>query len=136
MVLAIRDSIRRNYGVGLEPEGRDWLLHNPRGVSTVLFLALRRLLGRRADGAVRALLAAFDLLGRLPTRAATASFQAVAARRVAAVTTERAMLEADPGRGVQGRLLAALRNARLFLHLVLTRRRVELRYLRRIPDYI
>jgi hypothetical protein len=121
MVLAIRDSIRRNYGVGLEPEGRDWLLHNPRGVSTVLFLALRRLLGRRADGAVRALLAAFDLLGRLPTRAATACFHAVSARRLEGVTTERAMLEPDPGRGVRGWLLAVLESATLFLYLVLTR---------------
>jgi SAM-dependent methyltransferase len=33
-------------GVGLEPEARDWLLHNPRGLSTLLFLGLQRLLGR------------------------------------------------------------------------------------------
>jgi SAM-dependent methyltransferase len=70
-------------GVGLEPEGRDLLLHNPRGVSTMLFLGLRGLLGRRADGAVRGLLAAFDLLGRLPTRTVTACFHAVTARKPA-----------------------------------------------------
>jgi SAM-dependent methyltransferase len=68
-------------GVGLEPEARDWLLHNPRGVSTALFLGLRSLLGRRGDGAVKGLLAAFDLLGRLPTGAVTACFQAVTARK-------------------------------------------------------
>lgn len=69
--------------VGLEPECRDWLLHNPRGLSTVLFLGLRWLLGRWADRAVRTLLAVFDLLGQMPTQAATACFHAVAARRVA-----------------------------------------------------
>jgi SAM-dependent methyltransferase len=68
--------------VGLVPEARDWLLHNPRGLSTALFLALRRVLGRRADAPVGALLAAFALLGRAPTRALTACFHAVTARRV------------------------------------------------------
>lgn len=70
-------------GVGLSPEGRDWLLHNPRGLSTALFLGLRRVLGRRADAPVGALLAAFELLGRAPTRPVTACFHAVTARRVA-----------------------------------------------------
>jgi SAM-dependent methyltransferase len=69
--------------VGLVPEGRDWLLHNPRGLSTALFLALRRVLGRRADAPVGALLAAFALLGRAPTRPMTACFHAVTARRAA-----------------------------------------------------
>lgn len=68
--------------VGLSPEGRDWLLHNPRGVSTAVFLGLRRLLGRRADPLVGALLAAFEHLGRAPTRAVTACFHAVTARRI------------------------------------------------------
>ena len=67
---------------GFEVEQVDWLLHNPRLVSTALFLACRRLLGRWADGPVSWLLEAFGLLGRLPTRRWTACFQAVAARKV------------------------------------------------------
>jgi hypothetical protein len=47
-------------------------------VSTLLFRALRLLLGRRADVPIRALLAAFAAIGRLPTRRFTACF--VAAR--------------------------------------------------------
>jgi SAM-dependent methyltransferase len=66
-------------GFGVEDE--DWLIHNPRMVSTAVFLALRKVLGRRADGAVAALLRASDWLGQLPTRRWTACFQAVAARK-------------------------------------------------------
>ena len=65
----------------LEVVERDWLLHNPRGVSTLVFLVLRRLLGRHADRAIGALLALFSLLGRLPTRSLTACFLAVVARK-------------------------------------------------------
>lgn len=66
--------------LGLEVAGNAWLLHNPRVISTVLCLALRRLLGRRADAPVRFLLATFSLLGRLPTRRWTACFVAACAR--------------------------------------------------------
>ncbi len=67
--------------VGLAPEGRDWLLHNPRGLSTALFLGLRRLLGGRAEAPVRGLLSVFEQLGRMPSRPFTACFHAVTARR-------------------------------------------------------
>lgn len=66
---------------GLEVVDRDWLIHNPRMVSTLMVLALRRLLGRRADAPIRALLAAFAPLGRLPTRRYTACFVAAIARK-------------------------------------------------------
>jgi SAM-dependent methyltransferase len=66
---------------GLMVERREWLLHNPRVISTLLFLGARRILGRRAGGAVGGLMRAFDLLGRLPTRSLTACFVAVAARK-------------------------------------------------------
>ena len=62
--------------LGLTVERQGWLLHNPRGLSTALFLLLRRLLGRRAGGLIRALLALFALLGRLPSRPLTACFHA------------------------------------------------------------
>ena len=65
-------------GAGLQVSTTDALIHNPRMVSTLLFHALRLLLGRRADVPIRALLAAFAALGRLPTRRLTACF--VAAR--------------------------------------------------------
>ena len=68
-------------GAGLEVVGSQVLIHNPRLVSTALFLALRRVLGRYADGPIALLLAAFDGLGRLPTRERTACFVAVCARK-------------------------------------------------------
>lgn len=76
----LRQSLER---AGLRVEATAELIHNPRLVSTVLFLALRKLLGRYADAPVRLLLALFALLGRLPTRSFTACFVAAAARRPA-----------------------------------------------------
>jgi SAM-dependent methyltransferase len=61
--------------------GHDYAIHNPRGVLTLVNLALRRLLGRFADAPIRALVWLFALLDRLPTRAFTACFVAVGARR-------------------------------------------------------
>lgn len=66
---------------GLETGGTHWLIHNPRGISTLLFLALRRLFGRHAGGPIRLLLGLFALGGRLPTRRFTACFVAVCARK-------------------------------------------------------
>jgi SAM-dependent methyltransferase len=64
---------------GLQVSSTDALIHNPRMVSTLLFRALRLLLGHRADIPIRALLAAFAALGRLPTRQFTACFVAACA---------------------------------------------------------
>ena len=69
--------------VGFEVEQVDWLLHNPRLISTALFLLLRRLFGRRADAPITFLLNCFALLGKLPTRRWTSCFQAVSARKPA-----------------------------------------------------
>ncbi len=66
---------------GLEVTATGALIHNPRIVSTAFFRALRLLLGRRADVPIRALLAAFAALGRLPTRHFTACFMAACARK-------------------------------------------------------
>ena len=66
---------------GLKLESNCWLIHNPRFVSTLLFLALRRTLGRRADGAISSLLAAFSKLGHLPTRGFSGVFVAACARK-------------------------------------------------------
>jgi len=71
-------------GLNLEVTGTRFLLHNPRLVTTLMCLALRRLLGRRADRPVRALLYLFSMLGRLPSRRWTACFIAACARRPAA----------------------------------------------------
>jgi len=57
------------------------LIHNPRGVSTVLFLALRRIAGLRADPLIQWLLDAFAKLERLPTCGFTACFLAACAVR-------------------------------------------------------
>lgn len=72
--------------VGMEVTETDYLIHNPRVVSTALFLALRKMFGSRADGAVALILRAFSFMDRLPIRGLTACF--VAARA----------LKPDPGR--------------------------------------
>jgi len=66
---------------GFEVEANDWLIHNPRMLSTVLVLALRGVLGARADAPIRGLLALFAVLGRLPTRRYSACFVAACARK-------------------------------------------------------
>lgn len=77
---ALADAMRR---AGVEIVGSGVLIHNPRLLSTALFMALRRTLGRRADGPIRFLLASFATLGRLPTREYTACFVAVCGRKPA-----------------------------------------------------
>ncbi len=67
----------------LEVVANDWLLHNPRMLSTLLFLGLRKALGRHSDRLIEALLGLFAKLGRLPTRRWTACFVAACARRPA-----------------------------------------------------
>jgi SAM-dependent methyltransferase len=57
------------------------LIHNPRVISTLLFLGLRRVLGNRADSLIRIILRFFAVFGRLPTRLCTCCFYAVAARK-------------------------------------------------------
>lgn len=68
---------------GFEIIDTDCLIHNPRGLSTLLFLALRKVLGRRANRPIGGLLRAFGVLDRLPTRGFTACFIAVCAREPA-----------------------------------------------------
>lgn len=66
---------------GFDVEHEDWLLHNPRLVSTAFFLLCRRLFGRHGGAAIAFLLRVFASLHRLPARRWTACFQAVAARK-------------------------------------------------------
>jgi len=66
---------------GLQIIGSAYLLHNPRVISTLLFLAIRRVFGQRADPVIRGMLRCFAALGSLPTRRFTCCFYAVAARR-------------------------------------------------------
>lgn len=65
----------------LKPIGWESLLHNPRLFSTLLFLAMRKTMGRKADGAVGFALDAFAKLGQLPTRDLTSCFHAVCAEK-------------------------------------------------------
>jgi SAM-dependent methyltransferase len=76
----LADAMRR---AGVEIVASGVLIHNPRLVSTALFILLRRTLGRHADGPIRVLLSAFAALGRLPTREFTACFVAVCGRKPA-----------------------------------------------------
>ena len=67
--------------VGLEVVGNDWLVHNPRVVSTLVWMGLRKLFRTHADGVIGSFLRLLERLGRLPTRRWTACFIAVCARR-------------------------------------------------------
>jgi SAM-dependent methyltransferase len=67
--------------LGLEVTATATLIHNPRLISTLLFLVLRRLLGRQADRPIGALLKLFAGLERLPTRGLTACFVCACARK-------------------------------------------------------
>jgi len=75
---AVMRDLGRN---GFEILDHDWLIHNPRILSTILFLGLRRLLGRHADRPIRWGLALFALPGRFWTRRFTACFFAIHARK-------------------------------------------------------
>jgi SAM-dependent methyltransferase len=66
---------------GLELQSTGCLIHNPRFVSTLLFLMLRRLFGERAGPAIRWLLAGFAKFDSLPTRWLTGVFIAACARK-------------------------------------------------------
>lgn len=70
--------------LGLRVLDHDYLVHNPRMASTAVFFALRRVLGKRADGPVSLLLRGFNSLGRLPTRPLTACFSVVCVEKVEA----------------------------------------------------
>lgn len=68
--------------LGLQPEKRGWLLHNPRGLSTLLILGFRKMLRRQAaDRLIHLFLKTCERLNNLPTRKVTACFLAVAARK-------------------------------------------------------
>jgi|GEM_PF-4872108 len=64
---------------GFHIRGCEWFLYNPRGLSTLIFLALRWVFGRHADPVIGVVLDLFNLLSHLPTRRCNARFMAVAA---------------------------------------------------------
>lgn len=66
---------------GLEVLATGAIMQNPRLISTVLFLGLRRLLRKRADAPVRLLVRLFAQLDKLPTRQFTACWVGVCARK-------------------------------------------------------
>jgi SAM-dependent methyltransferase len=76
--------IRKLRLAGLQVTDTATLIHNPRLVSTMLFVVLRRLLGDRADGVIAGLLKMFGFMERLPTRRLTACFFAACADKPAA----------------------------------------------------
>jgi SAM-dependent methyltransferase len=83
--LGYTPSLERLRGIleqaGLRVIATSSLIHNPRGFSTALFLMLRRLAGKRADGIVQWFLDAFAGFESLPTRELTACFIAACAVR-------------------------------------------------------
>jgi SAM-dependent methyltransferase len=74
----LNDSLRDR---GMEVLGNDWLIHNPRLVSTAMFKVLRAVLRSRADVPISTLLKWFSALERLPSRHLTACFVAACARK-------------------------------------------------------
>jgi len=79
--LSRRGLNRELADAGLHVEANAFLIHNPRALSTLLFLALRRLLGKHADEPIGWLLRLFARLDRLPSRRFTACFVAARARK-------------------------------------------------------
>ena len=61
--------------------GGETVIHNPRLISTLFFLLLRRLLGRFSDRPIGWLLAGFGLMRHLPSRQITGCFVAVCAEK-------------------------------------------------------
>ena len=61
--------------------GRETVIHNPRLISTLLFLLLRRLLGRFSDRPIGWLLGVFGWMRHLPSRHLTGCFVAVCAEK-------------------------------------------------------
>jgi glycosyltransferase involved in cell wall biosynthesis len=86
---------------GLEVRATDWLIHNPRFVSTLLFLSARRWGGRYAARIVAGLLRVFAALGHLPTRSMTACFVAACAEKPAPAEAKRIVLAAAVAGGRQ-----------------------------------
>ncbi len=75
-------SLRKQLAwMGFEVIGSATLLHNPRLVSTLIFLAVRSVMGGKGDAVIRALLNFFALFERLPTRRFTCCFYGVMARK-------------------------------------------------------
>lgn len=66
---------------GLKVTATSTVLHNPRLISTALFLVLRRLLRKRADAPVRLLVRLFAQLEKLPTRELTACWMGACAQK-------------------------------------------------------
>jgi SAM-dependent methyltransferase len=83
--LPLRKLLRILDRAGLELQSTGWLIHNPRFLSTLLFLMPRRLFGDRAGPAIRWLLGTFSRFDNLPTRAFTGVFIAACARKPANV---------------------------------------------------
>lgn len=75
--------------LGLQLEAEEWLIHNPRLISTAVFVSLRRVFGVRADGVISFMLRVFASAGALPTRRISACFQAVVASKPAGPTSDR-----------------------------------------------
>lgn len=66
-------------GLGFHIVDEAWLIHNPRGISTILFLTLRKLLGSSSGALIGRLLSLFALAAHLPTKRITACFFGLAA---------------------------------------------------------
>jgi hypothetical protein len=83
------------------------LIHNPRLISTLLFLVLRRLLGRHADLPIGALLRLFHAFRGWPASEVTACFVAACASKPSRARPETplapaaAHLRVDPARPVR-----------------------------------
>jgi SAM-dependent methyltransferase len=84
--VSLRSLTRMLSERGFQIEETHYLIHNPRGISTALFLALRKAFGRFASLPIRGLLGVFAVLGRLSSRSLTGCFLAVSAIRQVVAT--------------------------------------------------
>jgi SAM-dependent methyltransferase len=95
--LPLRKLLRILEREGLAIQSTAWLIHNPRFLSTLLFLSLRRLLGARADLPIQWLLRAFSKFDNMPTRGFTGAFVAACASKSYGVECSAAALSRAVG---------------------------------------
>ncbi len=81
--IAAEEACRMLEKHGLKILAQEYFLFNPRGLSTLLFLILRKVMGRRGDMIVRTLLRCFAGLGLLPGKRWSACFHATWANKAA-----------------------------------------------------
>lgn len=89
VTLSAEETRRQLKRIGLECQAQKFFLFNPRGLSTVLFLSLRKVMRHRGDALVGFMLRFFSVWDLLPGKRWTACFYATWATKPAARDTSK-----------------------------------------------